>query len=124
MAETPMAGHDVDTDDSSREGGLVENPAMWFEDEFKFTNLSPGRHTVSVAVFYDDHTPFSPPVVASKTFTTQETLTNLSERLLPMYGFRVLLSDFVTAVSTTSGTLTVQWAAPGSGGIFNIDLTP
>ena len=71
MAETPMAGHDVDTDDSSREGGLVENPAMWFEDEFKFTNLSPGRHTVSVAVFYDDHTPFSPPVVASKTFSVE-----------------------------------------------------
>ena len=36
----------------------------------------------------------------------------------------IVLSDFVTAVSTTSGTLTVQWAAPGSGGIFNIDLTP
>lgn len=34
------------------------------------------------------------------------------------------LSDFVTSVSTTSGTLTVQWAAPGSGGAFNIDLTP
>ena len=36
----------------------------------------------------------------------------------------IVLSDFVTAVSTTSGTLTVQWAAPGSGGILNIDLTP
>ena len=36
----------------------------------------------------------------------------------------IVLSDFVTAVSTTSGTLTVQWAAPGSGGIFNFDLTP
>lgn len=36
----------------------------------------------------------------------------------------IVLSDFVTAVSTTSGTLTVQWTAPGSGGIFNIDLTP
>ncbi len=34
------------------------------------------------------------------------------------------LSDFVTAVSTTAGTLTVQWPAPGSGGAFNIDLTP
>lgn len=36
----------------------------------------------------------------------------------------IVLSDFVTAVSTTSGTLTIQWAAPGSGGIFNLDLTP
>ena len=36
----------------------------------------------------------------------------------------IVLSDFVTSVSTTSGTLTVQWAAPGSGGIFNIDVTP
>ena len=36
----------------------------------------------------------------------------------------IVLSDFVTAVSTTSGTLTVQWAAPASGGILNIDLTP
>ena len=36
----------------------------------------------------------------------------------------IWLSDFVTAVSTTSGTLTVQWTAPGSGGIFNFDLTP
>lgn len=36
----------------------------------------------------------------------------------------IVLSDFVTAVSTTSGTLTIQWTAPGSGGIFNFDLTP
>ncbi len=36
----------------------------------------------------------------------------------------IVLSDFVTAVSTTSGTLTVQWTAAASGGIFNFDLTP
>ena len=35
-----------------------------------------------------------------------------------------VLSDFVTSVSTTSGTLTVQWTAAASGGIFNFDLTP
>ena len=34
----------------------------------------------------------------------------------------IVLSDFVSAVSTTSGTLTVQWEAAASGGIFNIDL--
>lgn len=36
----------------------------------------------------------------------------------------IFLSDFVTAVSTTSGTLTVQWVAAASGGLFNLDLTP
>jgi hypothetical protein len=36
----------------------------------------------------------------------------------------ILLVDFVTAVSTVAGTLTITWAAPASGGIFNIDLTP
>ena len=36
----------------------------------------------------------------------------------------IWLSDFVSAVSTTSGTLTVQWAAANAGGAFNFDLTP
>ena len=36
----------------------------------------------------------------------------------------ILLVDFVTAASTSSGTFTITWAVPGSGGIFNIDLTP
>ena len=36
----------------------------------------------------------------------------------------IWLSDFVTAVSTTAGTLTVQWTAANAGGIFNFDLTP
>ena len=36
----------------------------------------------------------------------------------------ICLVDFVTAVSTVAGTLTITWTAPGSGGIFNIDLTP
>ena len=33
----------------------------------------------------------------------------------------IVLHDFITAVSTVAGTLTITWAA---GGIFNIDLTP
>ena len=33
----------------------------------------------------------------------------------------ICLVDFVTAVSTVAGTLTITWAA---GGIFTIDLTP
>jgi hypothetical protein len=36
----------------------------------------------------------------------------------------ICLVDFITAVSTTNGTFTITWTAPGSGGIFNIDLTP
>ncbi len=36
----------------------------------------------------------------------------------------IVLVDFVTAVSTSSGTFQITWTAPGSGGIFNIDLTP
>ena len=36
----------------------------------------------------------------------------------------ICLVDFVTAVSTVAGTLTITWTAPGSGGIFNLDLTP
>jgi hypothetical protein len=33
----------------------------------------------------------------------------------------ILLVDFVTAVSTTAGTLGIQWAAAG---VFTLDLTP
>lgn len=33
----------------------------------------------------------------------------------------IMLSDFVTAASTTNGTFTVQWSASG---IFTIDYTP
>jgi len=36
----------------------------------------------------------------------------------------IVLVDFVTAVSTVNGTFEILWTAPGSGGIFNIDLTP
>jgi len=36
----------------------------------------------------------------------------------------ILLVDFVTAVSTSNGTFEITWTIPGSGGIFNIDMTP
>jgi hypothetical protein len=36
----------------------------------------------------------------------------------------ICLVDFVTAVSTSNGTFEILWTAPGSGGIFNIDLVP
>ena len=53
------------------EGGLVENPTMWFENTFDFTDLTPGKHTVAVALMYDDHTPFQPPIIATETFTVE-----------------------------------------------------
>lgn len=34
------------------------------------------------------------------------------------------LIDFGADYSTTNGTFAVQWTAPASGGVFNIDLTP
>lgn len=35
----------------------------------------------------------------------------------------VVLVDFVTAVSTTNGTLTITFTAPASGGIYNVKCT-
>jgi hypothetical protein len=34
----------------------------------------------------------------------------------------ILLVDFVSAVQVTAGTLTVTWATPAAGGIFNITV--
>ena len=36
----------------------------------------------------------------------------------------IVLVDFVSDASTSNGTFEIQWVAPASGGIFNIDLTP
>ncbi len=55
------AGHELD-------GGLVENPAMWIENSFRFTDLEPGMHTVSVVLNHDNHMPLDPPVIASQSF--------------------------------------------------------
>jgi methionine-rich copper-binding protein CopC len=70
---TPMAddsssdsGDSMNMDDSS---GLAENPVMWVENSHTFDDLAPGVHTISVALFHDDHTPLSPPVIASQSFT-------------------------------------------------------
>lgn len=63
MSEDEMADHE------EMDGGLVENPVMWVENSFTFTDLEPGVHTVSVVLNYDNHTPFDPPVIASQSFT-------------------------------------------------------
>jgi methionine-rich copper-binding protein CopC len=65
--------HDEGEDQSagssgSNPGGLVENPLMWFENSYTFTNLEPGFHTVTVALNYDNHDPIEPQVFQSATF--------------------------------------------------------
>jgi methionine-rich copper-binding protein CopC len=52
----------------SNPGSLVENPLMWFENSYTFTNLEPGVHTVTVVLNYDNHDPIEPPVFQSATF--------------------------------------------------------
>jgi methionine-rich copper-binding protein CopC len=64
---TPTA--DSTSVDQMSDSGTAENPVMWVENSYTFTDLAPGVHTVSVALFHDDHTPLSPPVIASQTFT-------------------------------------------------------
>ncbi len=41
---------------------------MTVEDSYTFKGLEPGNHVLFAALFYDDHTPFDPPVVAGATF--------------------------------------------------------
>lgn len=36
----------------------------------------------------------------------------------------IVLVNFGADFSTVNGTFGIQWAAPASGGVFNIDLTP
>lgn len=36
----------------------------------------------------------------------------------------IVLVNFGADFSTVAGTFGIQWAAPASGGVFNIDLTP
>jgi methionine-rich copper-binding protein CopC len=50
-------------------GGLVENPVMWVENSFTFTDLEPGVHTATIVLNYDNHMPVDPPVIATQSFT-------------------------------------------------------
>jgi hypothetical protein len=68
MADDEMS-EDERADLEDMDGGLVENPVLWVENSFTFTDLEPGVHTVSVVLNYDNHTPFDPPVIASQSFT-------------------------------------------------------
>jgi methionine-rich copper-binding protein CopC len=64
------ASHDSEDGDELL-GGMKENPAMSFKDTFNFTDLTPGVHTVTVALTYDDHSIMDPPVLASTSFTVR-----------------------------------------------------
>ncbi len=59
------------TAETNNPGGLVENPVMVVDNSYTFTNLEPGYHTVSVVLNYDNHTPYNPPVIESKTFRVE-----------------------------------------------------
>ena len=52
-------------------GGEPTNPndIMTTADSHTFKDLEPGNHVVTAVLFYDDHTPFSPAVVAGASFT-------------------------------------------------------
>jgi methionine-rich copper-binding protein CopC len=52
-------------------GGESTNPndIMTTADSHTFKDLKPGNHVVTAVLFYDDHTPFSPAVVAGASFT-------------------------------------------------------
>jgi len=45
------------------------NDIMTTADSHTFKDLKPGNHVVTAVLFYDDHTPFSPAVVAGASFT-------------------------------------------------------
>ena len=55
------------------DGGEPTNPndIMTTADSHTFKDLEPGNHVVTAVLFYDDHTPFSPAVVAGASFTVK-----------------------------------------------------
>jgi methionine-rich copper-binding protein CopC len=66
-----MSGSSGSSAETNNPGGLVENPVMTVDNSYTFTHLETGYHTVSVVLNYDNHTPFNPPVIESKTFRVE-----------------------------------------------------
>ena len=66
-----MSGSSGSTAQTNNPGGLVENPVMVVADSYTFTNLARLSHR-DVVVNYDNHTPFNPPVIESKTFRVED----------------------------------------------------
>ena len=50
-------------------GSSNPNDIMTTADSHTFKGLKPGNHVVTAVLFYDDHTPFSPAVIAGASFT-------------------------------------------------------
>ncbi len=72
----PQLLHSHEAEDKAEDGEEMDmeqdafsGDIMTVEDSHTFKNLEPGTHTVFAALFYDDHTPFDPPVMAGATFT-------------------------------------------------------
>ncbi len=60
--------------------------------------------------------------VASTTLTNARCALIYADALAGNDAF--LLVNFAADFSTVNGTFGIQWAAPASGGVFNIDMTP
>jgi hypothetical protein len=59
---------DGDGEEMDMERDAFSGDIMTVEDSYTFKRLEPGTHTVFAALFYDDHTPFNPPVITGTTF--------------------------------------------------------
>jgi hypothetical protein len=64
-----MDEHDAEAGEDPN--GLIENPLMWAENDYTFSELRPGVHTVTVGLTYDNHELFDPPVLATQTFVIE-----------------------------------------------------
>jgi methionine-rich copper-binding protein CopC len=72
VAPQLLHSHNGEAQDSEGEMDMEQaafsGDIMTTEDSYTFTSLEPGIHTVFAALFYDDHTPFVPPVITGTTF--------------------------------------------------------
>jgi methionine-rich copper-binding protein CopC len=72
VAPQLLHSHDSTAQDGGGEMDMEQDQfsgdIMTTEDSYTFQGLEPGSHTVFAALFYDDHTPFDPPVITGATF--------------------------------------------------------
>ena len=69
VAELSGAHEEGQATTGDEHGSPNVTPVIWAENSYRFTDLAPGVHTVSVVLIHDDHTPLQPPVVAWQSFT-------------------------------------------------------
>jgi methionine-rich copper-binding protein CopC len=63
MEDGEDGGGEMDMEQDAFSGDI-----MTVEDSYTFEDLEPGQHVVTAALFYDDHTPFNPPVMTGAAF--------------------------------------------------------